>query len=55
VKSTPINISAASGNPWFDGIPYIGDVSSHIDIVSLALKYRWDDDAPAPKKMLHSN
>jgi long-chain fatty acid transport protein len=51
VKSTPINISAASGNPWFsNGVTYIGDVSSHIDIVSVALKYRWDDPAPAPVK-----
>jgi len=41
VKSTPINISAASGNPWFDGITYIGNVSSHIDILSLGVKYRW--------------
>ena len=51
VKATPINISAASGNPWFSsGITYIGDVSSHVDIVSVALKYRWDDPAPAPVK-----
>ncbi len=26
VKSTHIDISAASGNPWFDGVTYIGDV-----------------------------
>jgi len=41
VKSTPIDVSAASGNPSFDGVTYIGNVSSHVDIVSLALKYRW--------------
>ena len=53
VKSTPINISAASGNPWFNGvITYIGDVDSHVDIVSLSLRYRWDDPPAAPKKML---
>jgi long-chain fatty acid transport protein len=51
VKSTPINITAASGNPWFNGISdYIGDVSSHVDIISVAMKYRWDDPAPAPVK-----
>jgi long-chain fatty acid transport protein len=50
VKSTPINISATSGNPSFDGITYIGDVSSHIDIVSVGIKYRWDDPAPEPVK-----
>jgi long-chain fatty acid transport protein len=53
VKSTPINISAASGNPWFNGaITYIGEVDSQVDIVSLSLRYRWDDPAPAAKKML---
>ncbi|HEX5508517.1 MAG TPA: OmpP1/FadL family transporter [Pseudolabrys sp.] len=41
VKNTSVNISATSGNPWFDGVTYIGGVDSHIDIVSLALKYRW--------------
>jgi long-chain fatty acid transport protein len=53
VKDTPINISAASGNPWFaasGGVTYIGSVDSHIDIVSVALKYRWDDPAPEPVK-----
>ena len=49
VKSTPINISAASGNPWFsNGITYIGSADLHVDIVSVAMKYRWDEPAPAP-------
>jgi long-chain fatty acid transport protein len=53
VKSTPINISATSGNPWFNpGVPvtYIGNVDSHIDIISVAMKYRWDDPAPPVKQ-----
>jgi long-chain fatty acid transport protein len=38
-----------AGNPWFVApFTYSGDVSSHIDIVSVALKYRWDNPAPAP-------
>jgi len=47
--------SAASGNPWFatTGVPYVGDVSSHVDIISVAMKYRWDDPAPAPKSTLY--
>ena len=50
VKSTPINITAASGNPWFDWRHVIvGTVDSHVDIISVALKYRWDNPAPAPK------
>jgi long-chain fatty acid transport protein len=52
VKSAPINISATSGNPWFTGgVVYVGAVDSHIDILSISLKYRWDD-APAPRTAL---
>jgi long-chain fatty acid transport protein len=54
VKDTPINISASSGNPWYNPaapFPYFGDVSSHVDIISVAMKYRWDEPAaPAPEK-----
>ena len=53
VKSTHVDVSAASGNPWFDGVTYIGDVSSHVDIISLAMKYRWDNPAPAPTSTLY--
>jgi len=55
VKSTPINISSTS-NPWFagsGGVTYIGDVSSHVDIISVAMKYRWDNPAPAPTSTLY--
>jgi long-chain fatty acid transport protein len=50
VKTTPINITA--GNPWFDAYggllgAYTGSVNAHVDIISVALKYRWDDPAPA--------
>ncbi len=50
VKDTPINVVA--GNPSFiPGVTaaYVGTVDSHIDIVSLALKYRWGDPGLAPK------
>lgn len=50
VKDTPINITAASGNPSFTGFPYVGSVDSHIDIISVAMKYRWDNPAPEPVK-----
>jgi long-chain fatty acid transport protein len=53
VKSTPINVTAASGNPWWNGVDYIGDVSSHVDIISVAMKYRWDNPAPAPVSKLY--
>ena len=55
VKDTPINISAASGNPWFNPaapITYIGSTDAHIDIVSIGIKYRWDDPAPPMKSGL---
>jgi long-chain fatty acid transport protein len=54
VKSTPIDISAASGNPWFNGaVSYTGSVDSHVDIISVAMKYRWDNPAPAPVSKLY--
>ncbi len=45
VRDPTINISAASGNPWFatTGVTYIGDVSAHVDILSIGIKYRWDE------------
>jgi long-chain fatty acid transport protein len=48
VKNAPINITNAS-NPFFalgGGTTYTGNVDSHLDIISVALKYRWDDPAP---------
>lgn len=43
VQNAPINISAVSGNPWFNGATtYIGSVDSHIDILSASLKYSWN-------------
>jgi long-chain fatty acid transport protein len=56
VKSAPINITNAS-NPLFaigGGSTYTGTVDSHFDIISVALRYRWDDPAPAPvSKLIH--
>jgi long-chain fatty acid transport protein len=51
VKDTQINVVA--GNPSFvPGLPYVGTVDSHIDVISVALKYRWDDPVAAPKGKL---
>lgn len=51
VKSTPINITDAT-NPNFNGaVTYSGTVNSQIDIISVALKYRWDGPASGPTKM----
>ena len=54
VKSAPINITATSGNPWFDGVSYVGNVKSHVDILSIALRYRWDEPPPTPKRALYT-
>ena len=51
-RDTSINISAASGNPWFAtsitpfnpfGVAYIGSVQSHVDILSIGVAWRWDE------------
>jgi long-chain fatty acid transport protein len=53
VKDPNINISPTSGNPWFNGVTYTGDINAHVDILSVGIRYRWDEPAPAPaKKML---
>ena len=51
VKDPSINISAASGNPWFNGFTYIGDGAAHTDIFSGSLVWRFGA-GPAPKKTL---
>jgi long-chain fatty acid transport protein len=52
VKDAPINIVDTSNPGFIPGVTgtYSGNVSSSIDIISVALKYRWDDPAPEPKK-----
>jgi long-chain fatty acid transport protein len=50
IKDPNVNITAASGNPWFNGIPYVGAVEAHSDIISGALVVRFDDIEPTAKK-----
>ena len=53
VKTTPINLGAGNPASYRCVWTYIGAVNSHVDIVSVALKYRWDDPAaPAPGRAL---
>jgi long-chain fatty acid transport protein len=50
VKTAPINITDPS-NPFYaigGTTTYTGNVSAQFDNISLALKYRFDDPAPAP-------
>jgi long-chain fatty acid transport protein len=40
VRNTHIDVSAASGNPWFNGnVTYVGDVDAHVDIFSVGLRW----------------
>ena len=49
VKDTSINV--VPGNPQYNGTSgYVGTVDSHIDIISVAMKYRFDEPAPPPPK-----
>jgi len=53
VQNPSINITAASGNPWFalgSGVSYVGNVDAHIDILSASLVWRFG--LPAPKTAL---
>ena len=60
VKNAPVCMGTAIGcgsNPWSSASPanfYNGSVSTYINIVSVGLRYQWDDVAPAPKKMLYT-
>jgi len=50
VQDPSVNLSAASGNPSFNGVTYIGTANSHFDILSVALVIRMDELDPAWKK-----
>lgn len=53
VQNPSINITAASGNPWFalgSGVSYVGNVDAHIDILSASLVWRFG--LPAAKTAL---
>jgi long-chain fatty acid transport protein len=55
VRDPSINISAGSGNPWFvpgATAPYVGSANAHVDILSGALVFRWDEPAAAPATRL---
>jgi long-chain fatty acid transport protein len=43
VRDPSINLTNAAG------ATYVGSVNAHVDIVSVALKYSWDDPAPTRK------
>lgn len=55
VKDTPICLGTTSGcpaNPWSGTTTYVGSVNSHVHILSVGLRYQWDD-AVAPVKQAY--
>jgi long-chain fatty acid transport protein len=50
VQNTSVNITPTSGNPFFNGISYVGSVDSHVDILSGSLVFRFDDVEPTVKR-----
>jgi len=51
VKSAPVNLGPGTGNPWSGTTTYVGTVNSNINIISVGLRYQWDDVPPAPAKV----
>jgi long-chain fatty acid transport protein len=48
-KNTPINVTP--GNPSFNGaVTYVGTASSHFNVLSIGLKYRFNRSLPAVTK-----
>ena len=37
------DIRIVPGQQDFDGLPFVADVDSSVDIISAAVRYRWDD------------
>ena len=48
VKDPSVNITAASGNPSFSGVNYIGASNAHADVLSVAAVVRWGAPEPLP-------
>lgn len=47
VKDAPVTLTAASGNPSFQAVPFVAEAKPSIDIVSVSLTYRWDRPSAA--------
>lgn len=43
VEDAPVTLTAASGNPSFQTLPYVAEAQPSVDIFSVSLTYRWDD------------
>jgi long-chain fatty acid transport protein len=53
VKDTSVALGPGTGNPSSSTISYSGSVDSHVDIVSLGIRYRFDDPVVPVKQVYH--
>jgi long-chain fatty acid transport protein len=53
VKDTSVNLGPGTGNPSSTTVAYSGSVDAHVDIVSLGIRYRFDDPATPVKQLYH--
>ncbi len=53
VRDTTVNLGPGTGNPSSTAVVYSGSVDSHVDIVSVGIKYRWDDPVVPVKQVYH--
>jgi long-chain fatty acid transport protein len=54
VKNAPLNLGPGTGNPWSGATTYVGSVNGYANIVSIGVRYQWDDAAPAPVKQVYA-
>ncbi len=50
VRSTSVNLGPGTGNPSSSAVVYSGSIDAHVDIVSLGVKYRWDEPVAVTKQ-----
>lgn len=56
VKDASVCLGLASGcptNPWSGATTYVGSVRSHVNIVSIGVRYQWDADPAVTKQVYH--
>ena len=52
VKDASLDLGPGTGNPWSGTTTYVGSVQSHINIISVGLRYYWDK-MPFPNPAKH--
>jgi long-chain fatty acid transport protein len=53
VKDTPVCLGTTSGcpaNPWSGATTYVGSVNANVHIISVGLRYQWDNEVRVTKQ-----